>query len=127
MAHTLGTANLMAFVCSRNSAAAKQFYGQTLGLTLTREDEVSLTFDANGTMLHIGAMPEFKPQPFTVVGWAVADIEAEVAALTAKGVRFQLFPGIGQDAAGIWRPPGGTTRVAWFQDPDGNLLSLTQF
>jgi catechol 2,3-dioxygenase-like lactoylglutathione lyase family enzyme len=117
----------MAFVCSRNRVAAKRFYGETLGLALTQEDAVSLVFDANGTMLRIGAMPEFTPQPFTVLGWSVADIDAEVAALTAKGVRFQIFPGLEQDAAGIWRPPGGTARVAWFQDPDGNLLSLTQF
>jgi catechol 2,3-dioxygenase-like lactoylglutathione lyase family enzyme len=91
-----------------------------------REDDFAVVFDLNGTMLRLSEVKTFTPQPFTVLGWAVPDIEAAVRALKAKGVIFNIYDGMGQDALGIWSAPGGTAKVAWFPDPDGNVLSLSQ-
>ena len=71
-------------------------------------------------------MPEFTPFPFTLLGWETSGIEAAVIALEAKGVQFLRFSQLQQDAAGIWIAPGGVARVAWFKDPDGNILSISQ-
>jgi hypothetical protein len=82
--------------------------------------------DANGTMLRVTAVVELAAQPFTIAGWVVADIEGTVASLGARGVEFARYDGLVQDDLGIWTTPSGD-RVAWFRDPDGNILSLTTF
>jgi len=120
----LGSHKLVAFAPTRNSASAKAFYKDVLGLRLVSEDQFALVFDANGTMLRVTQAPEFKPHPFTILGWQTADIEKTVAELASKGVHFEHFKLPGQNERGIWTTPGA--RVAWFKDPDGNLLSISQ-
>jgi len=96
-----------------------------LGLTLLSEDPFATVFDANGTSLRVTPVQEIALAPYTVLGWDVSDIDAAVAEMAARGVRFEHFPGLPQSESGIWEAPGGT-RVAWFKDPDGNLLSVAQ-
>jgi catechol 2,3-dioxygenase-like lactoylglutathione lyase family enzyme len=117
----------ISFIVTRDRAQAKAFYGDVLGFGLTGEDEFAAVFDMNGMMLRISTMPGFEPALHTVLGWEVVDIVAAVQSLAGKGVKFTVYQGFGQDSLGIWTPPGSTTRVAWFLDPDGNNLSLTQF
>ena len=120
------SANVVAFICTFNRERSKAFYGGTLGFTLTHEDDFAAVFDLNGTMLRVSEAPDFKPADHTVLGWVVSDIVATVKALRSKGVKFNFYERLGQDELDIWTVPGGTTRVAWFDDPDGNVLSLTQ-
>ena len=120
------SANVVAFICTFNRERSKAFYGGTLGFTLTHEDDFAAVFDLNGTMLRVSEAPGFKPAEHTVLGWEVTDIVSAVKALRSKGVKFNFYERLGQDELDIWTVPGGTTRVAWFDDPDGNVLSLTQ-
>ena len=116
---------LVAFIPTRDGARARAFYEAILGLNVLSDDEYAIAVDANGTMLRIQKVGSLTPHPFTALGWQVADIGRTVAGLRDRGVRFETFPGLGQDERGIWQSPGGA-QVAWFKDPDGNLLSLTQ-
>src|SRR5207249_12308029 len=81
---------------------------------------------AGGTMLRVAVVPDVRPAGYTVLGWMVPDISRAVRGLVRKGVVFRRYPGIEQDEQGVWTAPGGA-RVAWFGDPDGNTLSLTEF
>ncbi len=121
----LSTADLVAFSATTMPARAREFYEQLLGLRLVADDQFALVFDANGTALRIAKVQELTPAPRTVLGWSVRDISAGVAELARKGVTFERFEGLTQDELAIWAALGGA-RVAWFKDPDGNLLSLTQ-
>jgi catechol 2,3-dioxygenase-like lactoylglutathione lyase family enzyme len=122
----LGSCDVVAFVATSEPDRARQFYGDVLGLRLVADEPAALVFDANGTMLRIAKVPELAPARHTVLGWSVADIASAVEELTGRGVAFERYEGFGQDERGIWTSPGGG-RVAWFKDPDGNTLSLTQF
>ena len=105
---------------------AKAFYGDTLGLTLVSEEPpFALVFDAHGIMLRLVMAKEIMPVQGTVLGWQVEVIHPIVQDLADAGVRFERFPGMGQDEAGVWTAPSGA-KVAWFKDPDGNLLSLSE-
>ena len=118
----------ISFVFSRDPVALKAFYGEVLGLPLIDEDGFAIAYDLGaGAMLRLTALPAHVPAPHTAFGWSVADIAAAIAGLRAKGVAFKIYEGFGQDADGIWTAPGGVAQVAWFPDPEGNLLSLTQF
>ncbi len=117
---------IIAFVATSDAARAKQFYANTLGLRLVSEDRFALVFDAAGTMLRVVHVRELQPAPYTVLGWQVPDIERTVRELTAVGVAFRRYEGLSQDDLGVWASPAGA-KVAWFADPDGNTLSLTQF
>jgi catechol 2,3-dioxygenase-like lactoylglutathione lyase family enzyme len=117
---------VIAFVATKAPARAREFYENVLGLKLVADEQWAIVFDAKGTMLRIQKVQELKPQPFTALGFRVPDIASAVRELTAKGVEFVRYDFLPQDALGIWDAPGGG-RVAWFKDPDGNLLSLTQF
>jgi predicted enzyme related to lactoylglutathione lyase len=117
---------IISFVATRNSASARKFYEETLGLVFISEDPFAIVFDVKGTMLRVQKVPEMSPAHHTVLGWDVHDIRAEIEALTKKGVRFERFDGLPQDELGIWTSPVGG-KIAWFKDPDGNTLSLTQF
>ncbi len=119
----LSSQKLKAFIPTVNPQQAKQFYAETLGLELVSEDSFALQFNANGTLLRVTTVQQLAPQPFTVLGWSVDDIYAAVNALQAKGVLFEVYGFTGQDENGIWSAPGGT-KVAWFKDPDGNVLSI---
>ncbi len=121
----LGSAQLTALVATAHPTRAKEFYGGTLGLTLLTDDEFALAFDSNGTQLRVQKVERVEPPPFTVLGWQVPNIRATVTDLAQRGVAFDRFPFLQQDDLGIWAAPSGT-EVAWFKDPDGNLLSLAQ-
>jgi catechol 2,3-dioxygenase-like lactoylglutathione lyase family enzyme len=116
---------IVAFVATRDVEKSKLFYQDKLGLKFVTDDGFALVFDINGTMFRIARVKEFDPLPFTVLGWEVEAIEKTVSALIKKGVTFERFPGLLQDQQGIWAAPGGA-KVAWFKDPDGNMLSLSQ-
>jgi catechol 2,3-dioxygenase-like lactoylglutathione lyase family enzyme len=122
---TLVPNRLMAFLATRDVARARAFYADTLGLRVVSDDGFALALDAGGTMLRIQKVDDFTPHPFTALGWEVPDIQATVESLAVAGVAFQRYPGMEQDARGIWRSPSGA-RIAWFKDPDGNTLSLSQ-
>jgi predicted enzyme related to lactoylglutathione lyase len=105
---------------------ARQFYGDLLGLSLRDERPFAIVADAGGTMLRITLVDDVAPVPYTVLGWSVSDIEATIDHLVARGVTVTRFEAMDQDQRGVWTAPGGS-RIAWFQDPDGNNLSLTEF
>lgn len=118
--------DVVTFIATANPKRAKRFYRDTLGLKLKAETAFALEFSANGIMLRVTPVPEPLIAPYTVLGWNVADIRKTVAALRKKRVRFQHYDGLEQDKSGIWESPSGA-RIAWFKDPDGHTLSLTQF
>lgn len=117
---------IIAFVATTTPARAKNFYAKTLGLRLVGEDAFALVFDAGGTMLRVAVVPQLQPAGYTVLGWIVPDIRRAVRDLARRGVTFRRYEGLEQDDQGIWASPSGA-KVAWFEDPDGNTLSLTEF
>ena len=118
----------MTFVGTTQPERAKAFYGGVLGLKLVEDAWWAIIYEVGGRHLHIEKPREkFTPVPFTALGWKVPDIAATVEKLAKKGVKFERIPELQQDAAGIWTTPDGVGKVCWFKDPDGNLLSLTQF
>jgi catechol 2,3-dioxygenase-like lactoylglutathione lyase family enzyme len=123
----LQSASIMAFNATATPDRARKFYRDLLGLKLVEENEFALVFDAGGTMLRVQKVNEVREAQYTSLGWQVPDIEATVDELEKAGVNFERYNFPGVDEKGIWTPPGSTTRVAWFKDPDGNILSLTQF
>jgi catechol 2,3-dioxygenase-like lactoylglutathione lyase family enzyme len=122
----LGSSEIVAFVASADLARSRDFYERSLGLPVTSHNDFACVFDAHGTMLRVTAVANVANPGYTVLGWRVADITATVQGLAARGVVFLRFDGMDQDGDGIWTTPGGD-KVAWFADPDGNTLSLTQF
>ncbi len=116
----------IAFLPSRDLARARRFFAGTLGLPHLETTPFACVFQAGPTMLRVTKVDDLRVQPFTVLGWQVTDIGAVVAELTGRGVAFLRYDGMDQDADGVWTTPGGD-RVAWFADPDGNTLSLTEF
>lgn len=122
----LSSCDVIAFLATRDPARAKEFYEKVAGLRLVADEPAALVFDSNGTMLRISKVREFTPAPFTVLGWKVEDIRRAVSELARRGATFQRYEGFRQDALGIWASPSGA-KVAWFKDPDGNTLSVTQF
>jgi catechol 2,3-dioxygenase-like lactoylglutathione lyase family enzyme len=122
----LGNTPIVGFIPTLDFDKARAFYVDTLGLRFVENDGFAMVLDANGTMIRIAKVqPDFKPAMFTILGWKVSDIENAVSAMTAKGVVFERFGFFEQDALGIWSAPGGG-KVAWFKDPDGNTLSVSQ-
>ena len=120
------SARVVTFLGTRNRAAAKSFYCDVLGLNYVKEDPFALVLETDGKILRISELKDFEPRRFTALGWDVGDIEGAAQALKAKGVSFRVYAGFGQDENGIWTSPDNSARVAWFLDPDGNILSLTQ-
>jgi catechol 2,3-dioxygenase-like lactoylglutathione lyase family enzyme len=122
----LGKYDIVAFATIVDVERAKSFYRDTLGLALVSEEApFALVFDANGIMIRLGMGKELPKVPGTVLGWQVPDIEPAVRELELAGVRFERFPGLNQDELGVWTAPTGA-KVAWFRDPDGNILSLSE-
>ena len=122
----LGSQKIMAFVGTCDPARAKKFYRDILGLRLVSEDPFALAFDVRGTMLRVSIVPKLAKAKYTVLGWLVKDVRATAKGLQTAGVKLERFKGLPQDELGIWAAPSGA-RVAWFKDPDGNILSVTQF
>lgn len=121
----LADKELKAFVPTVKPDEAKTFYKDILGLKLLSEDNYALEFNANGTLLRVIIVQELKPQVFTVLGWNVEDISTAIKSLNIKGVLCEKYDFLQQDSLGIWTFPNGS-KVAWFKDPDGNVLSLTE-
>lgn len=117
--------SIKAFVPTTKPDDAKVFYRDTLGLKLQSEDNYALEFEANGILLRVTIVPDLKPQAFTILGWNVPDIAVVIRSLNEKGVAFTKYDFMEQDSLGIWTAASGS-KVAWFNDPDGNVLSLTQ-
>ncbi len=121
----LSAKKLKAFLPTTHPDKAKTFYQNVLGLKLLSEDNYALEFDVNGTSLRITVVETFTPHSFTVLGWEVGDIRSMIRRLTEKGVVFERYNFLKQDDLGVWTSPG-SAEVAWFKDPDNNLLSLTE-
>jgi catechol 2,3-dioxygenase-like lactoylglutathione lyase family enzyme len=124
---TLTDAEVIAFVPTRDPKKARAFYEGVLGLEFVSEDPFALVFNSNGVMIRIAnvsSVSDFKPASFTILGWHVPNADVAVCALEKKGVTFDRFPWMEQSETGIWTSPSGA-KVAWFKDPDGNVLSIT--
>lgn len=121
----LAGTSIVAFVATVDSKRARSFYEQVMGLRFISEDDFAIVFDGLGAPLRIQKVLDVAPRQFTVLGWSVASIDPAAAALEARGLRFERYEFLHQDAQGILGSPSGA-RVAWLMDPDGNLLSLTE-
>ena len=124
----LGRFNIIGFTSIVDVERAKAFYRDTLGLRLLAEEPpFALVFEANGIMIRLGMAKELPPVQGTVLGWEVTGIAAVVKELKQAGVRFERynFEWMKQDELGIWTAPTGA-QVAWFKDPDGNILSISE-
>jgi catechol 2,3-dioxygenase-like lactoylglutathione lyase family enzyme len=125
MPRVLGDADLVAFVASRDLAASHRFYGGVLGFRLLETSDFANAYDANGTQLRVALVEKPAQAPYTVLGWRVSDIGATIEALREAGLVFKRYERMTQDEQNVWVAPGGS-RIAWFADPDGNILSLQQ-
>lgn len=121
----LESAKPVAIICTRDRVRAAAFYRDTLGLRMTGEDDFATIFDVGGISLRVSTVPDFTPHEHTVLGFKVPDVPAAVRALREKGVTFNIYKQFPQDELGILTLPGTAVRVAWFNDPDGNVLSVT--
>src|SRR5437763_15281250 len=122
----LTSCDVIAFAGTTDLARARSFYEGALGLPVVDENAYATVFNAHGTMLRVTPVAEVAHPGYTVLGWQVSDISETVARLEFAGVVFTRYDGVEQDAQGVWTTPNGD-RVAWFTDPDGNILSLTEF
>lgn len=123
----LTTADLVAFIPTTNPKKARAFYEDTLGLEFVSDDKFALVFKSGGVTIRIANVSgvSHKPASFTILGWTVPDVGKAVAGLVKHGVLFERYAGMVQDALGVWTSPSGA-KVAWFKDPDGNILSVTE-
>lgn len=122
----LGSADAIAFVPSTDLERSRAFYVDLLGLPLVEMSPYACVLRAGPTMLRVTRVEALTPQPFTVFGWAVDDLDGTLLALSLAGVAPLRYAGVDQSPDGVWTTPGGD-RIAWFPDPDGNVLSLTRF
>jgi len=121
----LETAKPLIVICTRDRARAAAYYRDTLGLTMTSEDDFAAIFDAGGTSLRVSTVADFVAHEHTILGFKVPNVTAAVKALRDKGVIFYIDKKFPQDELGVLTLPGGAGHVAWFSDPDGNVLSVT--
>jgi catechol 2,3-dioxygenase-like lactoylglutathione lyase family enzyme len=121
---TLG--KLMGFIPTRNGDAARAFYETKVGLRFISDDQFALVFQSGANMIRISRTGSFTPAPFTILGWQSSQIEQDVRDMSARGITFERYDYMTpQDDLGIWTTPTGD-KVAWFKDPDGNTLSISQ-
>jgi catechol 2,3-dioxygenase-like lactoylglutathione lyase family enzyme len=121
----LGSTDIVAFVPITDGARARDFYERKLGLRFVKDDGFAVIFESNGIRVRAVKMKEVKPSHFTILGWEVKPIESAVRSLRDGGVHFETFGFFKQDELGIWTAPSGD-KVAWFKDPDGNILSISE-
>jgi len=121
----LNNSKIIGFAPTKDSTKAKDFYVGQLGLQFVSEDEYALVLNANGNMVRIIKAGDFKPVQYTVLGWEVQNIESVTAGLKSRGIKFEDYPFIQDRELGIWTAPNGD-KIAWFKDPDGNVLSMSQ-
>lgn len=115
----------VAFVSVSDRKRARDFYVGKLGLAVLYEDEFALVLDLGVTSLRISELKNFKPQQFTVLGWEVEDLVSSAKKLMSLNIDSIKYDGMDQDELGIWCSPSTSVRIVWFEDPDGNLLSLS--
>lgn len=113
------------FAATADARRARTFYENTLGLQFVSDDPFALVFAVGKLSLRIQKVERPPQLRHTVLGWRVRNIQREVQRLTKAGVRFARYEGLDQDEHGVWQSPSGA-KVAWFNDPDGNILSLTE-
>jgi catechol 2,3-dioxygenase-like lactoylglutathione lyase family enzyme len=123
---TLGDCAFIGVVPTTDLERARRFYGEVLGLRVTGESPIAVVLESAGGMIRVTLVDDLVAAHYTVLGWKVDDIDHAVRLLAARGVPFERYSGLEQDRHGVWTTPGGD-RVAWFKDPDENILSLTQF
>lgn len=123
---SLADARPVAMIVTADRKTAEPFYAETLGLPRKGDDGFAALFDLAGVTMRLTEVPGHSASPHPVLGWEVSDIGSTVERLAAKGVTFNIYEGLGQDPQGIWTAPDGSCKVAFFNDPDGNALSLTQ-
>jgi len=121
----LGSARVVGFIPTRNFALARAFYEGQLGLLVESTDEFAIVLRAGAISIRLVVVRDFSPFPFTLMGWDVARIQETVTQMKSRGIVFETFEGLKQNALGIWEAPGGA-QVAWFKDADGNLLSVSE-
>jgi len=114
------------FLATTMPDACLEFYTNTMGLELAENGEYALVFKLKSAELRISKVPAFTPHPFTVLDWIVDDLDAAMTSVESKGVSFEIFKGMGQNERGVWQVPDGETKIAWFKDPDGNVLSVSE-
>ncbi|HYF23080.1 MAG TPA: VOC family protein [Caulobacteraceae bacterium] len=114
------------FINVSDRERALAFYRDRLGLRIRSSDPFGDFLEFSGALLRMTALPDYKPAGHPVLGWNVTDVHAAVRALRERGVEFIVYEGFGQDELGVWTAPDGAARLAWFADPDGNLLTLSQ-
>jgi catechol 2,3-dioxygenase-like lactoylglutathione lyase family enzyme len=122
----LNRSKIVTFIATKKPDSAKDFYEKILGLRLVYDDAFAIVFNANGIMLRVQKVQEHIPPNYTVLGWDVGDIQTEIKELMGRGVKCERYEWLAQDELGVWIAPSGA-KLAWFKDPDGNTLSLTQF
>lgn len=122
----LASGKLIGFVPTKDSSKAREFYEGKLGFRFVSDDQFALVMQAGESMIRIAKAKDFLPAQYTVMGWEVADVEAVVKWLNKRGVNFEKYPFVEDRELGIWTTPNGD-KVAWFKDPDGNVLSLSQY
>ena len=122
----LSNSRLQTLICTSNLNASKKFYSDVLGLSIKDRSDGALVYDVGGSDLRVSPVPSTKPSEHTVLGFAVADVSSVVTALSEKGIMFERFAGFPHGPDGIFVTPDNS-RVAWFRDPDGNLLSVVQY
>jgi len=121
----LASGKMVGFLLTKNYDRARAFFEGTLGFQFVSLDQYALVMKAGASTIRIGKVPNFTPAQNTVLGWEVPDIEAVVSWLQGRGVTFEKYPFVQDRERGIWTTPNGD-KVAWFQDPDGNVLSVSQ-
>jgi len=116
---------IIVFIPTKDAVRARAFYEGQLGLRFVSDDTFAIVMDANGVMVRIVRVGDFTPAAFTILGWQVEDIHKTIAEMNGKGLQFTRYPYFEQSIDAVWTSPGGA-KVAWFTDPDGNVLSLSQ-
>ena len=121
----LASGKIVGFIPSKDSSTARPFYEEKVGFQFVSDDQFALVMRANETTIRITKLQNFTPAPFTILGWEVGNISAVVTWLKQRGVTFETYPFVQDRESGIWSSPSGA-KVAWFKDPDGNVLSVTE-
>ena len=125
-ARMLAECDVISLIPILDGERAREFYENKLGLRFIADDGFALVFEVNGRSLRLTKVHELTPYPFSIIGWQVQDIEAAVRGLGERGVEFERFEQLEQNDLGVWSVPDGSAKVAWFKDPDGNLLSVVE-
>ena len=120
----LGMNKIVAFVAVTDYDKARAFYEKTLGLKFISQDNFALVMEGGGTRIRMAKVANHEAEQFTVLGWESPDIEKQVSELQDRGLKFERYPWLPKDGLPTWAAPGGD-KVAWFKDPDGNVLSLS--